>query len=315
MRVDKTLSEIQKICDKKRKMLDLSVTQDILTLLLSNIKIIKNDQIIFCCSKDDSIEKSIFKFFKILGREFQPKIILDEDHFFENYIPTNHVSLSKFLVKKFEEEELICSILKSFNQSVVGLCLKLMKSTLIKDKLNLKIHHKGQWEIQIKIETDQRGEIQHISTIHSRQESILDDLESIDFNIKWELISKFNLKNYDITEIELNLKELELFNKKVHEKANRIRYLFENCMENIDHSFNTKRSFFSNCFLFTLYLIIGMFFPLKYKFGKEILVKYMKKKKIDIWDKFYFFSPSIWDIIHYPYFLFNYVVESFNSFE
>eukprot|EP01080_Neovahlkampfia_damariscottae_P003391 gene3391-5936_t len=311
MRIDETLLEIKKNCDKKRKLSDLSVTQDVLNLL-TNIKIIKNEKILFSCTKNDPIEKSIFKFFKILGKEFQSKTI-DEDNFKNNYFPTKPVSLSRFLVNKFEEDEFVNAILKSCQQSVVGLCLRKFKSTLMKDKLDLNINYtKDSWEFFVDIKTDQKGEITEVKTIHSREESILIK-NSNDFNIQWELISKYNIKSFDIEEIELNLKNIKYINSNSYsnEASYRIGYLFENVNDNIDHSFNTKNGLFLECFFYVFYLIFGLFIPLKIRFGKKLVSKYIKNKKISIWDKIYFFSPSIWDVFHYPYFLYQYICEIF----
>eukprot|EP01080_Neovahlkampfia_damariscottae_P012465 gene12465-6215_t len=248
MRIDDLLTDARKVCSKERKLSQTAVTKDI-PRLAKKFEIYVNEKKM-PVNEDDSLEMALYNILKILGKELQG-INLDKEEFFKKVTNTSsHFALTDYILEKFGETGITTTVLKSCHQGLVGSCLYKLKSTLIKDKVDVPIKDvRGAWKIFIKIKKDKNNNITFISTTHERQEYVYDKVPSTAdyinyFRVIWEFVSIYNLKTFDIEKVEMNLKGIEYEQKEfiqgAKDKANYIRQIFNNSKNNIDHSFDPK---------------------------------------------------------------------------
>jgi hypothetical protein len=249
MKIEELLKDAKKTASKEKKLAQLPVTKDIPRLAKKFQIFVNEKEIPVISSEEDSLEDATFNILKILGKELQ-NIDLERQEFSKKVLFTSHISLTEYMLEKFGETGITNCILKSCHQGIIANCLHGLKSTMIKDKVDVPIRDvRGAWKLFVKIKKDKNGNLTFISTSHERQEYVYDKIPSTAdyinyFRIVWEFVSIYNVKTFEIENVEMNLidiiyeqKEFEVGSK---DKANIIRQIFKNSKSNIDHSFDPK---------------------------------------------------------------------------
>jgi hypothetical protein len=188
------------------KISNLPFSKDLIRLA-HKIKIIKNNEEIKCEMEGDegnSQLNNIFFIFKTLKGDFDQlgTSELDYDEFKNQISMSDYQTINQYILDKIGEESHTTKIFKTIHQNLVGLITGGLKKMFEHHNIRFKDYRNG-WEIKVCYEMDSEKP-KNLSVIHIRKDVVHQNFKEM-FVFQWQIICKYNVEEFIIDDIYLNL--------------------------------------------------------------------------------------------------------------